>query len=96
MTNGGQINISGLGQADVALALQRCNNLYIDTAGIYRQDFIEEVITTLGGRRVLFASGTPYFDQRYEIQRVLKANVSAEALKEVQSENALQLLGLVD
>ncbi len=92
MTNGGQINISGLGQADAALALQRCSNLLIDTAGIYRQDFIEEVISTLGGPRVLFASGAPYFDQRYEIQRVLKANVSADALQAVQCENALQLL----
>ena len=51
MTNGGQINISGLGQADATIALRQTPNLYIDTAGIYRQDFIEETIEEFGGGR---------------------------------------------
>ena len=78
MTNGGQINISGLGQADVTLALQKASNLYIDTAGVYRQDFIEETVENFGAERVLFGSGSPYFDQRYEIMRGLLAKVTEE------------------
>jgi predicted TIM-barrel fold metal-dependent hydrolase len=92
MTNGGQFNISGLGQADVTLALSKASNLFIDTAGVYRQDFIEETVAAFGAERVLFGSGVPYFDQRYEIQRVLMAKVQDEALLFMQSGNALRLL----
>jgi predicted TIM-barrel fold metal-dependent hydrolase len=94
MTNGGQINISGLGQADVTLAMQKAPNLYFDTAGVYRQDFIEESVQEFGAQRILFGSGAPYFDQRYEVQRVLKANVSESDRAALQSRNALRLLGL--
>lgn len=76
MTNGGQINISGLGQADVTMALRKAPNLYFDTAGVYRQDFIEETVAEFGGERVLFGSGSPYFDQRFEIKRIQVAKVS--------------------
>jgi len=94
MTNGGQINITGLGQADATLALSRSPNLFIDTAGVYRQDFIEETIEAFGGDRVLFGSGSPYFDQRYEVRRVMVLKVGEEVRRAVQSGNARKLLGL--
>jgi hypothetical protein len=81
LTNGGQINISGLGQADASLALRTAPNLYIDTAGIYRQDFIEETAQEFGAERILFGSGSPYFDQRYEIKRVQVAKLPAGDLQ---------------
>jgi predicted TIM-barrel fold metal-dependent hydrolase len=93
MTNGGQINISGLGQADATLALRQTPNLHLDTAGIYRQDFIEDTIEEFGGARVLFGSGAPYFDQRYEIKRVVMAKVDDTARQAVQGRTARQLLG---
>jgi predicted TIM-barrel fold metal-dependent hydrolase len=92
MTNGGQFNISGLGQADVTLALSKAPNLFIDTAGVYRQDFIEETADAFGAERVLFGSGSPCFDQRYEIQRILLAKVNGTARISMQSGNALRLL----
>jgi uncharacterized protein len=94
MTNGGQINISGLGQADASLALRTAPNLYIDTAGIYRQDFIEETAQEFGAERILFGSGSPYFDQRYEIKRVLVAKLPEQDLRDMQGGNAVRLLGL--
>ncbi len=94
MTNGGQINISGLGQADVTIALRQVSNLHIDTAGVYRQDFIEETIAEFGGERVLFGSGAPYFDQCYEVKRILLAKVNAAARQAVQGNTARQLLHL--
>jgi len=96
MTNGGQFNISGLGQADATLALGQTANLYIDTAGVYRQDFIEETVEAFGAERVLFGSGSPYFDQRYEIKRILQANVNEAAREAMQLGNARSLLGLTD
>lgn len=94
MSNGGQINISGLAQADATLALRQTPNLYIDTAGIYRQDFIENTVKEIGAERVLFASGAPYLDQRYEIKRVLLADVDEAARRAMQAGNARCLLGL--
>jgi len=94
MTNGGQINISGLGQADATLAMRKCSNLCIETAGVYRQDFIEGSVTEFGAQRVLFGSGAPYFDQRYEVLRVLKAKVDDRSRSAIESANALRLLGL--
>ena len=94
MTNGGQFNISGLGQADATLALDQTPNLHIDTAGVYRQDFIEETVEAFGAERVLFGSGSPYFDQHYEIKRVLQAKVGEAAREAMQLGNAQRLLGL--
>ena len=95
MTNGGQINISGLGQANATLALVQSPNLHIDTAGIYRQDFIDETVADIGGERVLFGSGSPYFDQCYEIKRVKVAEVSEKDRSLIFYENAKRLLKFV-
>lgn len=75
MTHGGQINISGTGQQNVKLALARHDNLYITTSGVYREDFLEEVMTEFGSHRVLFGSDCPIYDQAYELHRVLWAHV---------------------
>ena len=70
MSHGGQINISGLAQADAFLALETCSNLHIGTNGVYRQDFLEECIEAFGPDRVLFTSMTPVFHQGFELDRV--------------------------
>ncbi|HSQ25660.1 MAG TPA: amidohydrolase family protein [Anaerolineales bacterium] len=94
MTNGGQINISGLGQADVTLALQKAPNLMIETAGVYRQDFLEESVAAFGASRLIFGSGTPYFDQDFETRRVDLLKVEADQKQAIKSGNALKLLQL--
>jgi predicted TIM-barrel fold metal-dependent hydrolase len=94
MTNGGQINISGLGQAGAELAMSQQDNLSFDTAGIYRQDFIEDMVEELNGERVLFASSAPYFDQGYEIKRIQIAKVSQEYRANMAGVNALNLFGI--
>jgi len=81
MTNGGQINISGLGQRDAWLALEQHPNIFITTAGVYREDFLEEVMTRISPRRVLFGSLSPLYDQDYEVHRVRWAHVP-ERMKE--------------
>jgi uncharacterized protein len=70
MTNGGQLNISGLGQIDAMTALQTCPNVLVATNGVYRQDFIEGVVREVGADRVVFASASPQFDPSYEVLRV--------------------------
>jgi uncharacterized protein len=70
MTHGGQINISGLGQADALFVLRTYPNVSIETSGVYRQDFLEDVVAELGAARVLFGSNSPRMDPRLEVQRV--------------------------
>lgn len=79
MTNGGQLNISGLGQHDARLALER-PNVYAQTTGVYRQDFIEETLMELG-HKLLYASGFPTFDMRLEYSRIAWAKLP-EAIKQ--------------
>ena len=93
-TNGGQINISGLGQTDVELAVDANSNLVLQTAGVYREDFLENVVGRFGADRLLFSSGFPYFDPRLEIRRAQWFHVSDEAKAAVLGGNAAALLGL--
>lgn len=76
LTNGAQFNISGLGQEEAFMTLHECPNTYINTAGVYRQDFIENVVRLHGARRVLFASCSPAFQPSYEVLRALGASLS--------------------
>lgn len=69
-TNGGQINISGLGQTDVRLALRANPNLVVQSAGVYREDFLHLVVSEFGSSRLVFASGFPQYDLRLEILRI--------------------------
>ena len=76
MTHGGQINISGLGQADALEVLRRHANVRIETSGVYRQDFLEDVARDIGPQRILFGSSAPRMDVRLEVERIRWAKVS--------------------
>jgi uncharacterized protein len=93
MTNGGQINISGLGQQNAWLALTGHANIFITTSGVYREDFLEDVMTRIGSTRVLFGSLSPLYDQDYELHRVLWAHVSDGVRGDVLGGNAETLFG---
>ncbi|KJS85621.1 MAG: hypothetical protein JM58_08170 [Peptococcaceae bacterium BICA1-8] len=92
MSHGGQINISGLAQADAFAALRSHSNLYIQTSGVYRQDFLEEVIIELGSERVIFGSTFPIMDQEYELKRVLNLNITYKEKTKLLGENLLKLI----
>jgi predicted TIM-barrel fold metal-dependent hydrolase len=92
MTNGGQLNISGLGQFDAELAL-RLPNVHILTSGVYRDDFLERTVQTFGADRVLFASAAPQFDVAYEKRRVLQVHVTDAERDLVLSGNAERIFG---
>lgn len=91
-TNGGQINISGLGQTDVELALVANANLLVQTAGVYREDFLEGVVARFGAERVVFASAFPLMDPRLEIRRVQWAHLDEGAKEKILGGNLEALL----
>jgi predicted TIM-barrel fold metal-dependent hydrolase len=91
-TNGGQINISGLGQTDVELALAASENLLVQTSGVYREDFLEGVVARFGAGRLLYASAYPWFDPRLELLRVRWAHFDDEAMAAILGGNAQRVL----
>ncbi|HYY87886.1 MAG TPA: amidohydrolase family protein [Chloroflexota bacterium] len=94
MTHGGQINISGLGQADAFDVLRRYPNVNIETSGVYRQDFLLDVATDLGAERVLFGSNSPRMDMRLEVQRARWADLPEAARALILGNNAWRVFRL--
>jgi predicted TIM-barrel fold metal-dependent hydrolase len=86
-----QLNMSGLGQRSADMALESAPNLHVHAAGMYRQDWLEGAIATVGAERVLFASLAPVFDQRLELARLLEAPLSDDDRQRVLAGNAMRL-----
>lgn len=93
MSHGGQINISGLALPDAFAALSNHSNLLIHTSGVYRQDFLEKVITELGVERVVFGSTFPVMDQGYELKRVQNLKLDMDYKVKILGGNILRLIG---
>ena len=89
--NGGQINISGILLYEARRMLEACPNVVIQTAGTYREDFLEEVVTEVGEERVVFASRSPVYDQEFEMTRVRFAHLSEAQKDRLWGANALQV-----
>jgi predicted TIM-barrel fold metal-dependent hydrolase len=92
MSHGGQINISGLAQADAFLAMETCSNLHIGTNGVYRQDFLEECVEAFGPERVLFTSMAPVFDQGFELDRVRSIKMEESDRQYLLGTNMIRIL----
>lgn len=91
--NGGQINICGLLLFEARRMLEACSNIVIETAGTYREDFLEEIATEVGEERVIFASGSPIYNQEFEMARVRFAHLSESQKQKLWGSNALALFG---
>ena len=87
-TNGCQVNISGLGQANAEIALAENDNLLFQTAGVYREDFLERIVSQHGPNRLLFSSAFPWMDPRLEILRARWAHFSDEEKDLILGKNA--------
>jgi predicted TIM-barrel fold metal-dependent hydrolase len=92
--NGGQINICGMLLSETRRMLEACPNVLIETAGTYREDFLEEIVTEVGEERVLFASGSPVYDQEFEMARVRLAHLTEAQKAKVWGSNALTTFGI--
>jgi uncharacterized protein len=94
MTHGGQINISGLGQADALETLRRHPNVCIETSGVYRQDFLQDVAREIGAERVLFGSNSPLMDPRLEVARARWADLPEHSRDLILGGNAQRIFKL--
>jgi predicted TIM-barrel fold metal-dependent hydrolase len=89
--NGGQINICGLLLSEARRMMESCPNIIIQTAGTYREDFLEEIVSEVGDDRVVFASRSPVYDQEFEMARVEFAHLNETQKAKMWAANALAL-----
>jgi uncharacterized protein len=93
-TSGGQINISGVALAEATQMLKENPNVYLETSGIYREDFIEDLVPQIGLERLLFGSNSPELSQEFELLRPQMAHLSESQRAAILGENARALLKL--
>ncbi|MDP7422687.1 MAG: amidohydrolase family protein [bacterium] len=86
ITSAGQINISGALLSDAEQLFRDHERLYLETSGIYRSDFIEDMVRKIGPERVLFGSNAPIYSLPFELRRI-------ETLQIADSEKDLLLAG---
>ena len=91
-TSGGQINISGASLWESEIMLTENPNIYMETSGIYREDYIEDMVKKLGKERVVFGSNSPFYDLRMEIQRIHWAHITDDEKQSLIGENAERIL----
>jgi uncharacterized protein len=93
-TSGGQINICGGALEDARLMLTENKNISMETSGIYREDFIEEMARVIGAERLIYGSSSPVMDMSLEILRIEKAHLTDEEKKKIMGENIFRLLNM--
>jgi uncharacterized protein len=91
MTNGGQLNMSGLGGPSAWSALEENKNTYITSSGLYEEMWMVPVLDKIGPDRVLFSSMSPIMDQEFELHRIQWAHTSDENKEKMLSGTARRL-----
>ena len=95
LSHEGQLNISGLGAADVTFLLDQAPNVVLHTTGAYREDFLVQLAARFGPGRLMYASGYPRFSAAYELRRVQWADgISNDAKAQIQGPTAAAVFGL--
>ena len=70
-------------------------NVMLETASSYRTPgVIEQLVQTVGPQRVLYGSDIPLMDPRFQIGKVLTADIPDSAKRLIIGGNAERLLGL--
>lgn len=94
MSHGGQFDSSGYALTDVDYVMDHNDNLYIETAGDFSDEGIENIPVRLGNQRVIFGSHFPWLETELEVYRIERANLTDEAKRAIYSENAKSILKL--
>jgi uncharacterized protein len=72
--------------------LVRCPNVYTDTSGVQRFDYIVQAIQRAGARKVLFGSDGPWLHPGLELHKIRLLGLPAHEEALVLGGNALRLL----
>ncbi len=82
-------------RADAIAGAQAHPNIYLETCSTFRTPgVIEQLVNEAGADRVLYGSDIPVMDPRAQIGKIITAEISDEAKRQVLGGNASRLLGL--
>lgn len=92
VTHGGQQDICGLSFDDALLVAGESKNVVFDISGVYRRDFIELLIDSVGTDRIVFGSCTPYMNMKFEITRIESTHLPEESKQRILHSNIERIL----
>ncbi len=91
-THGLQLDSSAFALADAEVAMRECENLIMETSGMYAPGLMEMVVCDLGVERLLFGSHSPWLDTELELHRVLRLGLTEVQRDAVLGANIQRLL----
>jgi predicted TIM-barrel fold metal-dependent hydrolase len=92
LSHGCHLDISGLSIADALRLADGTENTVFELSGVYRHDFIQDIVAEVGADRVAFGSNAPYFHPTVELSRVTESALSEEAKETVLAGTISSLL----
>lgn len=92
VTHAGQLDISGRSGSDAMLLATETENTYFELSGVYRRDLIEDLVETVGPKRVLFGTNAPYFHPAVEKSRVTGSALDEGEKRALLGTSAMRLL----
>ena len=83
------------GEAQAVEAARACPNVFLEICTSFADHgLIEALVEGAGPDRVLYGSDMPLMDARYQVGRVVTADIPEEAKRQILGLNAIKLLGL--
>jgi len=75
--------------------LVRYSNVYADTSGVRRFDYLVAAVQRAGPRKILFGSDGPWLHPGVELEKVRQLQLSPSARALITEGNAMRLFGMV-
>lgn len=94
MTHGGHLDSSGFSLTDAKFIINRSENIFIETSGVYGDEFLEELAKNSISNRILFGSHSPWFDIRLELKRIKRLHIDDDLKDQILFKNAFKILNL--
>lgn len=91
-SHGLQLDSSAFALVDAELAMFECENLLMETSGMYAPAVMEKVVQDLGVQRLIFGSHSPWYNMPLEVERVKRLNLDAGQTAAVLGGNILRVL----
>ncbi len=94
LTHGAQLNISG-GHLEAAAEIFAAHPwTVLESSGIYRQDFLEQMLEAIGAERIVYGSGHPLMHEALEVERIRLLPCATHERAAMLGGNAARLFGL--
>jgi hypothetical protein len=91
-THGLQLDSAAFALVDAERAMRECDNLIMETSGMYAPEVMERIVEDLGEHRLMFGSHSPWYNQELELKRAQLLDLNARQKKAVLGGNVARIL----